>query len=92
MNYLILLPKVKQPRNQQTEMTSLEDPNGQAQATYFQESVSTTGNSTPTVTQSNDPQHHHTTTNNNNNIIIMLVHIIKIHQVLLIHMKLKEII
>ena len=40
-------------------MTSLEDPNGQAQATYFQESVSTTGNSTPTVTQSNDPQHHH---------------------------------
>ena len=39
-------------------MTSLEDPNGQAQATYFQESVSTTGNSTPTVTQSNDPQHH----------------------------------
>ena len=59
MNYLILLPKVKQPRNQQTEMTSLEDPNGQAQATYFQESVSTTGNSTPTVTQSNDPQHHH---------------------------------
>ena len=40
-------------------MTSLEDPNGQAQATYFQESVSTTGNSTPTITQSNDPQHHH---------------------------------